>query len=75
MVQGRGLSALMVGIFIVAILAFLVCSCAEIFRANQNAPPDYRHAPGEGDPTQKKKVIAILDESAIQEIDDLLKMG
>jgi hypothetical protein len=44
----------MVRIFILAILAFALCSCAEIFRANPNAPPDdydnIGRIPGEGDP-------------------------
>jgi len=44
----------MVRIFILAILAFALCSCAELFRANPNAPPDdydnAGHTPGAGDP-------------------------
>ena len=45
----------MVRIFILAILASALCSCAELFQANPNAPPDdydnAGHTPGEGDPT------------------------
>jgi hypothetical protein len=44
----------MVRIFILAILAFALCSCAELFRANPNALPDdydyFGHTPGAGDP-------------------------
>jgi len=44
----------MVKIFILAILAFALCSCAELFRANPNALPDdydyFGHTPGAGDP-------------------------
>jgi hypothetical protein len=45
----------MVRIFILAILAFALCSCAELFQANPNALPDdydyFGHSPGGGDPT------------------------
>jgi hypothetical protein len=44
----------MVRIFILAILAFALCSCAELFQANPNALPDdydyFGHTPGAGDP-------------------------
>ena len=44
----------MVRIFILAILGFTLCSCAELFQANPNAPPDdydnAGHVPGAGDP-------------------------
>ena len=44
----------MVRIFILAILAFALCSCAELFQANPYALPDdydyFGHTPGAGDP-------------------------
>ena len=40
--------------FILAILAFALCSCAELFQANPYALPDdydyFGHTPGAGDP-------------------------